>query len=290
MPGRLRALWDDASREGDAKSKLKKKRVDLEKSLRVQHWTTSKALVNFKSRLGRYNERIDETMTLPWLGAFLKKRSWTSNWMFRFPVVVVLRPVFFVLRLIVTSLFYAYFFSVALARLVPTYVKFQRVKLRELAAFDRKIADDKRKRELEKQLKLKNKQLRIDEQKRREQAVLAEQLTVFWVREFRNSSSETLLEVWAVFQQFSPDHYIYYMLENSPGPVLREIVDREVALRQISIEARQLALLRLERKMADTTQANLIQQIASSAQKSAAEQQSGLMDGLMAIAMIQLVK
>ncbi len=86
------------------------------------------------------------------------------------------------------------------------------------------------------------------------------------------------------------DHYVYFMIENSPGPILRSIVDQEVASRSISVEARQLALHRLERKTADASHYRHLDQLADRAQRDSQERHSEVMNGLMSVAMRQLFK
>lgn len=279
MPSRLRAFWDEASREADAKSALRRERRDLENSIRSQHWTNSNSLLEFKSRLSGFNKRINAIIALPWLGPLLQKRTWTNHWLFRFPTIAILRLVAFVVGLIPGFAFYVAFFTVATAMLLPTYAKFQRGKFKELAQFDRQVADDKRKREQEKQQ-------RIEDQKR-------EELMVFWISQFRNSSTETLLDVWAAYERFPRDHHVYFVVEHFRGitePVLHKIVDFVISERQISAEARKLAQVRFERKLAHATEAYLLQKLGSSSQRSALERQSGFVDGLITIAMLQLVE
>lgn len=290
MSGQFRAFWDEVSRDVAAKSELKRQRTLLVDSLRDQLWASSKPLAEFKSWFGHWSNQLNRVGALPWLDRRLRTRSWTKRWFVRVPTLVILRLVAFPFGIVAASFLFVVASGVAIVKLGPTYARFQRVKFRELAAFDQKVAEDKKAREREKLQEQINEKLRIEEQQRQEQAELAKQLTIFWIQEFRKSSPETILDVWAMLQQFPTDHYIYSIIENSPGPILREIVDREVTLRQISVEARQLALLRLERKRADTAQSDLIEQIAIANQQRSEERHSGVVDGLMAIALLQLVK
>ena len=290
MSDRLKTSWREATREVEAKSELRRQRTELEKLLRNQLWASSKPLAEFKSWFGHWNNQINTACALPWLERRLRVRSWSKRWFVRVPTLVILRSAALPFGIVAAYILFVVASGVAVVKLGPTYARFQRVKFRELAAFDQKVADDKKAREQEKLQEQINEKRRIEEQQRQEKAELAKQLTKYWIQEFRKSSPETLLDVWAMLQQFSTDHYIYFLIENSPGPILREIVDLEVTLRQISVEARQLALLRLERKRADTAQSDLIEQIAIANQQRSDERHSGVVDGLMAIALLQLVK
>lgn len=288
---RLNRFLVDAAKEGAAVRDVKRKRVELEKSLCEQLWTTSKALTEFKFWFNGWNGRINETCAAPWLGPYLQKHSWTRRRFIRFPIIVVFRlAILLGPGLIAASMLFVVAAAVATVKLTPTYVKFRRMKSKNLATFDQSINDEKKALELKKQGEQVNERIKIENQKRQEQEELVRQLTFFWIAEFRHSSTENLLDVWAVFQQFPVDHYIFAMLENSPGSVIRHIVDFEVALRQISDSARQLALLRLERKQADATQADLIERIASASEQSASERHTGIMNGLIAVAMLNLMK
>lgn len=290
MPSRFKTFMVEAAREGAAVRNVKRRRVELEKSLCEKLWTTSKALTEFKFWFNGWNGRINETCAAPWLGAYLQKHSWTRRRFIRFPIVVVFRLAMLGPGLIAAFVLFVIAAVVATVKLTPTYVKFRRMKSKELATFDRSINDETKALELKKQGEQVNERIKIEDQKRQEQEELVRHLTFFWIAVFRNSSTETLLDVWTLFQQFPVDHYIFAMLENSPGPVIRQIVDHEVALRQISDSARQLALLRLERKQADATKADLIERIASASEQSASERHTGIMNGLIAVAMLNLMK
>lgn len=267
----------------------KRKRVQFQESLRQEHWTSSPSLLEFKSWLEKCEQRYQETVTLLWRAQFLQDRAWTKRWIIRVPMVAILRLLAFISPLVIGPVFLLLIIEVvAIVKLGPTYFRFLRIQSKELANFDKRIQDEKvRELNLKKEEEIK-KDLRTEELKQKKEEETAKQLVVAWVKECQTFSSETLLEHWAVLQQFPFDHYIY-LLEGSPGPIIRGIVDNEVTNRAISVEARQLALMRFENKRASISQAKIAQEIAT-AQRDAQESQLGLMNGFMAMALIHLYK
>jgi hypothetical protein len=277
------------------KEEQKRKRVQFQESLRRVHWTTSPSLLEFKSWLKTCEQRYQETITLLWQSQFVQNRSWTKPWLIRVPTMVVLRLLAFSFSLVVVPIFLIFIYPVvALVKLSMTYVRFLRISSKELAKFDQKFKAEEtsalRHADMIAKIREREKQLRNDRESKRENEELAKKLATFWFAEFQKSSTEVLLEAWAVLQQFPSDHNIYYLIENSPGPILRWIVDREVQIRSITVEARQLALLRLESKVAFAKQSGQIERIAAEARQDAQKRDEDVMGGLMAIAMLQLMK
>jgi hypothetical protein len=276
------------------KEEQKRKRVQFQESLRREHWTLSPALSEFKSWRKKCEKRFEETVTLLWQANFLQKQSWTKRWLIRVPTIVILRILALSLSLAMGPIFLLLIYPVmTVLKLSMTYFRFRRTSSKELAKFDQRVKDEQTRAlwevEMKEKIREREKQLRIDRENKREYEQSAKQLVGDWIKECQTFSSETLLEHWALLQQFPVDHYIYIMLEGSPGPIIREIVDREVENRAISIEARQLALLRFENKRASLSQARITQEIAA-AQRDAQESQLGLMNGFMAMALIHLYK
>jgi len=279
-----------------------RKRRQFEESLSREYWTTSQSLQDFKLWFGKWDQRIQENLRSLFIGPkaiwsrpFLRERP-----LIRVPIRVIAHLVSLPAGMVVYSVLYVCFFPIVIVKLGPTYIRYLRLKSKELGNFDKRIQDEKvrelnlKKEEKVRELNLKKeeevkKQLRTKELKQKQEEETTKQLVVAWVKECQTFSSETLLEHWAVLQQFPLDHYIYFMLEGSPGPIIREIVDREVTNRAISVEARQLALLRFENKRASISQAKITQETAM-AQRDAQENQLGLMNGFMAMALIHLYK
>jgi hypothetical protein len=276
------------------KEEQKRKRVQFQESLRREHWTSSPALSEFKSWRKKCEKRFQETVTMLWQAKFLQKQAWTKQWVIRVPMLAILRILAISFSLAVGPVYLLLIYPVvAGVKLSLTYLRFHRTSSKELAKFDQRVEDERTRALWEVEMKVRirerEKQLRIDRENKREYEQSAKQLVSDWVKECQTFSSETLLEHWAVLQQFPVDHHIYIMLEGSPGPIIRGIVDREVENRNISIEARQLALMRLENKRASISQARITQEIAA-AQRDAQESQLGFMNGFMAMALIHLYK
>jgi hypothetical protein len=263
-------------------------RRQLEESLRHQYWTSSHALIQWIAWAKKWAQ--SEVFNIAWLNQFLKKRSRTKRGFIRIPIILVIYPVIYICMLLLAVVLLPFYSVLAVVRLAPTYIRFRLITSKELRNFDRRIQDQKIaivRAKIQEQVE---QQLRTDDINRKAEERFAKTLIVYWRREFQKASSEKLLEVWAVLQQFPTEHPIYFMLENSPGPILRSIVDQEVANRSISIEARQLALLRLEMKTADSSQHRLIEQVAYKSRQDAEERHSDVMGGLMSIAMLHLFK
>lgn len=282
---------DEIDRNTDT---VKRNRSELEKSLRNQHWSSSPALIEFNSWREKCKKRFEQTVTLLWQAQFLQKQSWTKQWLIRVPMNLTLRILALSFSLAVGPVFLLLIYPVvAVLKLSMTYFRFRRTSSKELAKFDQRVEDEqaraRREVEMRERIREREKQLRVDRENKREYEQSAKQLIGDWIKECQTFSSESLLEHWAVLQQFPVDHLIYFMLEGSPGPIIREIVDREVANRSISVEARQLALMRFENKRTSMSQAQIAQEIAS-AQRDAQESQLGLMNGFMAMALIHLYK
>lgn len=268
-----------------------RKRRQFEESLSREYWTTSQSLQDFKLWFGKCDQRIQENLGSLFIGPkaiwsrpFLRERP-----LIRVPIRVIAHLVSLPAGMVVYFVLYVCFFPIVIVKLGPTYIRYLRLKSKELGNFDKRIQEEKvRELNLKREEEVK-KQLRTKELKQKQEEEATKQLVVAWVKECKTFSSETLLEHWAVLQQFPLDHYIYFMLEGSPGPIIREIVDREVTNRAISVEARQLALLRFENKRASISQAKITQETAM-AQRDAQENQLGLMNGFMAMALIHLYK
>lgn len=267
----------------------KRKRVQFQESLRQEHWTASPFLLEFKLWLKKCEQRYGESVDLLWRAQFLQNRAWTKRLLIRVPTIVILRLFCFISALVGGPVWFLIFPVAAIVKLGPTYFRFLRIQSKQLANFDKRIQDEKVREQNKKKKEEIKKQLRVEELKQKQEEEKAKRLVVAWAKECQTFSSETLLEHWAVLQQFPLDHYIYFMLEGSPGPIIREIVDREVTNRAISVEARQLALLRFENKRASISQAKITQETAM-AQRDAQENQLGLMNGFMAMALIHLYK
>ncbi len=274
------------------KEEQKRKRVQFQESLRREHWATSQSLQGFKLWCGKCEKRIQEELSPLFIGpnALWLRPSWRERPLMRVPIRVIAHLVSLPVGMVAYFALYVFIYPVAaIVKLGPTYFRFLRIQSKELANFDKRVQDEKaREFNLKKEEETK-KQLRVEELEQKKEEEKAKQLVVAWVKECQTFSSETLLEHWAVLQQFPLDHYIYFMLEGSPGPIIREIVDREVTNRAISVEARQLALLRFENKRASISQAKITQETAM-AQRDAQENQLGLMNGFMAMALIHLYK
>jgi hypothetical protein len=286
----VRKSWQEISREADEKQAVRKERRELANLIRKTHWTNSPALTAYQSWFSSRFDQINELGKMPWLNHQLRKRRWTNNWMVR----LLARVVFGILVLVI-GLFASLFLFVVASLLAPiqlsvTYAKYLYRSTRELAAFDKRIADAKAAKEKAVEQAKRDEEARI--QAARREVLLAEhqQLVLFWIAEFENASDETLLDVWATLQHCPPDHMIYYSVEKSPGPVLRQIVDTEVANRLISREARQLALMRLEQRKAEAARLEAMESLMSNLQEDAAARHSGVMNGLLSIAWIQMLK
>ena len=287
----MTGMKDEIDRNSDT---VKRNRSELEKSLRDQHWSSSPSLSEFKSWRKKCEQRFEQTVTLLWKAEFLQKQSWTKQWLIRVPTILILRILALSFSLAVVPVFLLLIYPVvAVLKLSMTFFRFHRTSSKELAKFDQRVEDEQaralREVEMKERIREREKQLRVDRENKREYEQSAKQLIGDWIKECQTFSSETLLEHWAVLQQFPVNHLIYFMLEGSPGPIIREIVDREVANRSISVEARQLALMRFENKQASMSQAKIAQEIAT-AQRDAQENQLGLMNGFMAMALIHLYK
>ena len=286
----MRKSWHEISREVEEKQAVRKQRRDLANLIRKTHWTNSPALTAYQSWFSSRFNQINEMGKMPWLNHQLRKRRWTSNWMVR-----VLARVLFGILVLVVSLAASLLLYVAAALLAPirlsvTYAKYLHRSTQELAAFDKRIADAKAAKEQAVEQAKRDEEARIEAARR--EVLLAEhqKLVLFWIAEFRSASDETLLDVWATLQHCPPDHMIYYSVEKSPGPELREIVDTEVANRLISRETRQLALMRLEQRKAEAARLDAIENLWSNIQEDAAARHSGVMNGLLSIAWIQMLK
>jgi hypothetical protein len=278
-------------REQAIKDEQKRQRVELEKSLRHQHWTSSQSLIEFKIWYTKSYKKLEKGVNYFLYIQYLKGKSGKRRWIIRIPIYLIMFPMNLVFALIGYFLFWLLVcIPVAIVKLTPTKIRYSLTYSNEVARFDKRIKDENTARENARKQEEIETQLRLEHEKAREEERLEKQLVVFWRREFENSSDEALLDVWAVLQQFPTDHYFYFMLENSPGPILRSIVDQEVSNRSISVEARQLALHRLERKTADASHYRHLDQLAYRAQRDAQERHSEVMDGLMSVAMRQLYR
>ena len=263
-------------------------RRQLEESLRHQYWTSSHALIQWIAWAKKWAQ--SEVFNIAWLNQFLKKRSRTRRGYIRIPIIVAIYPVIYICMLLLAVVLLPFYTVLAVVRLAPTYIRFRLITSKELRNFDQRIQDQKIAIDRAKKQEEIDQQLRTEEFRRKKEYDLALSQAIWWRREFQKASSEKLLEVWAVLQQFPTEHPIYFMLENSPGPILRSLVDQEVANRSISIEAKQLALLRLEMKTADSSQHRLIEQVAYKFRQDAEERHSDVMGGLTSIAMLHLFK
>ena len=278
-------------REQAIKDEQKRQRVELQKSLRHQHWTSSQSLIEFKIWYKKIEKKLEKGVNYISHIQYLKGKSGKRRWIIRIPIFLMMLPMNFVFALVgFFSFWLLVCIPVAIVKLTPTKIRYWLTYRKEVAMFDKRIRDENTARDNAKKQEEIEKQLRLEKEKARKDERLAKQLVVFWRREFENSSDESLLDVWAMLQQFPTDHYFYFMLENGPGPILRSIVDQEVENRLISVEARQLALPRLERKRADVSQYRQVDQLAYRAQRDAQERHSEVMDGLMAVAMSHLFR
>lgn len=262
----------------------KSERLQLEESLRAQHWTSQHELLLFNPKPNKFMASVFGS--LPSLNQFLRKNSWTKRWFIRIPIIVIYLPALYVFALLMGI----FLILLGLVKLVPIYIRFRRITSKELRNFDQRIQDEQLAIDKAKKQEEIDQQLRTEEINRKKEHDLALSLAIWWRSEFQKTSSEKLLDLWALLQQFEYDHFIYFMLENSPGPILRKLVEDEVANRFISVEARQLVLLRLERKIADKSQADLIKLNADRARQDAQERHLEVVDSLMTVAMLQLFR
>ncbi len=293
---------DPYFRERAIKDEQERQRVELKKSLRHQHWESSQSLIEYKIWSTKINGKLTKPLHYFFSAQFLKKNSSKRRLFIRIPVVLMMSPMYIVVFYsMVISFGLFVFMPVAIVKLTPTSIRYWLTYSKKLYKFNKRIRDEntardneKKQEEIKRRLQLQQdeikRQLQLEKEKAREEERLAKQLVVFWRREFENSSDESLLDVWAVLQQFPTDHYFYFMLENSPGPILRSIVDQEVSNRSISVEARQFALHRLERKTADASHYRHLDQLAYRAQRDAQERHSEVMDGLMGVALRHLYR
>ena len=263
--------------------RIRVQRVQLEYSLRDQHWESPQALI-IESFVNK--SMASKVGSVPWLNQFLRKYSWTKWWFIRIPIIAIYLPILFLCALPIL-IFNIFFLTV---KLVPIYIRFRRITSTELRNYDLRIQDEWAVIDRAKKQEEIDQQLRTEEFNRKKEYDLALSQAIWWRSEFQKSSSEKLLDLWALLQQFEYDHFIYFMLENSPGPILRKLVEDEVANRLISVEARQLVLLRLERKIADKSQADLIKLNADRARQDAQERHLEVVDSLMTVAMLQLFR
>lgn len=274
------------------KDEQKRQRAELQKSLRHQHWTSSQTLIEFKIWYTKSEKKLEKVINYFSLIQYLirnKGKSGKRRWIIRIPIFLMMIPMNFVFALVGQFGFWLLVcIPVAIVKLTPTTIRYLLTYRKEVARFDKRIRDENTARDNAKKQEENEKQLRLEKEKAQEEERLARQLVFFWRKEFENSSDESLLDVWAMLQQFPTDHIFYFMLKNSPGPVLRSIVDQEVSNRSISVEARQLALHRLERKTADASHYRHLDQLADRAQRDAQERHSEVMDGLMSVAMRHL--
>ncbi len=278
-------------REQAIKDEQKRQRVELQKSLRHQHWTSSQSLIEFKIWYTKSFEKFEKGVNHIFFIRYLKGKSGKRRRIIRIPIFLMMFPVNLGFALVGLSSFWFFVcIPVAMVKLTPTKIRYWLTYSKNVAKFDKRIRDENTARDNAKKQEEIEKQLRLEQEKAREEERLVRQLVVFWQREFKKSSDESLLDVWAMLQQFPTDHIFYFMLENSPGPVLRSIVDQEVSNRSISVEARQFALHRLERKTADASHYRHLDQLAYRAQRDAQERHSEVMDGLMSVAMRQLYR
>jgi len=278
-------------REQAIKDEQKRQRIELQKSLRHQHWTSSQSLIEFKIWYTKSEKKLEKGVNYFFYLQYLRGKSEKRRWIIRIPIYLIMFPMKFVFALVGVFLFWLLVcIPVAIVKLTPTKIRYWLTYRKEVARFDKRIQDENTARENAKKQEENEKQLRLEKEKALEEERLAWQLVVLWRNEFENSSDESLLDVWAMLQQFPTDHIFYLMLKNSPGPILRLIVDQEVSNRSISVEARQLALHRLERKTADANHYRHLDQLADRTQRDAQERHSEVMDGLMSAAMRQLYR